>query len=253
MNKEQTAIAKAIVQWTKLAETGGEKPELKGVESNCYLCQYAREEQERPEYWVCKHCPYNKKYGFCNKIGRPFWKWDKAGTPTNKRIHAAAFLEQVKSLQEKPMDKKEIAQEIKATEDKLATLRQKLEKPANPVLRHGDVITWEGEKEKTIIWGNSGKTPHDLKQWDIKGLELGVAQSKCESKYTYYCNFTDDLAEIKPCDGFEMDDLEVTLDEDGDWRLKQGDDIILINPDERHDFILQLRGMDMELKMQQDK
>ena len=94
---EQEAIAKTIEMWTKLAETGEEKPELEGVVNNCYLCEEFRDD-------TCNRCPYYKKYGPCLKEGNPYKTWrDIDKTPADKRIHAADFLAQVKILQEPNM------------------------------------------------------------------------------------------------------------------------------------------------------
>lgn len=103
MNKEQTAIAKTRVQWNELAETGGEsKPYLNNVYHNCYLCQYASEKGKctgtGEDGETCKYCPYYKKYGFCGNIKKPFGKWVYCKTTANRRIHAKAFLAQIKAL-----------------------------------------------------------------------------------------------------------------------------------------------------------
>lgn len=158
MNKEQTAIAKTVVQWTELARTGESKFTL--VLESCYLCQYAYEVTKTKFYTAggrCKACSYFKKYGMCNKYLSPFWKWLDATTKADKRLCAAEFCEQVKTLQEKDMNKQEElenrlaqalvservlhAQVVESLEHQLVQLAE----AEKPKLRHGD-WWWKGEK-----------------------------------------------------------------------------------------------------------
>jgi hypothetical protein len=164
MDKREQAIENTITQWTKLAETGEDKPELKDVDCGCYLCQYSYEITGctgAPS--KCKPCPYHKKYGRCfHREGAPYSEWYNCKTKAEKRIHAKAFLEQVKTLRSPKMDKKqELEHKLEqAKRDKevtnnvidcqIETLEAQLAEAKKPVkLRHGDYGYWYPQDTKT--------------------------------------------------------------------------------------------------------
>ena len=89
---EQEAIAKTIEQWMPLAESGEDKPNLKGVLYSCYLCQYAKEKSGLCfEPSICPYCPYYKKYGLCYKTREPFDLWKREGGKHQKCEYAKDF------------------------------------------------------------------------------------------------------------------------------------------------------------------
>ena len=58
-------------------------------------------------------------------------------------------------------------------------------------------------------------------------------------------NIFDDLKALtEPIEEFE--DLKVSIDADGDWRLVQGGEAVFINPDKIQEFILNLRRMQLK-------
>lgn len=220
--KEQEAIAKTVVEWTKLAETGEDKPELVGVESDCYLCQYALEMKKPSEtkYQICKYCPYHKKYGHCNghcdRTGKPYYEWHYANTPADKRIHAAEFLAQVKTLQEKAMIDEELKHKLaqaKASESLLhaqvESLEHQIAEAEKPKLRQWDLIEWIGKdvtnKGVNLVL-NKESNGEGFNQIRIRDGVKGTIQCITPNdKFIKHFNLADDLADMaEDLEGFEV-------------------------------------------------
>ncbi len=251
MNKEQTAIANTVVQWTKLAETGEDKPNL-GIWNNCHFCENFRDRNT----FSCDKCPYFKKYGHCYSNNMPFNLWRDTKNLADKRIHAAAFLAQVEILQENVMieiDGVEISTETARAALKAYGVKLEKPEPEKPKLRHGDVIKWIGDKATNkgtnIIYQR--KSENSLSQFNIDTETFGVTSEipPANQPYTKYFNLADDLKAIKPLKEFELDDLKVRLDSDGELRIVDMEDseTVLIKPNDIHDFILKLRGMELQM------
>lgn len=107
------AIELCIELWTWLAKTGKEKEDWPGwekygfAENDCWFCEYViyrRVQNKEREGWrlPCeKYCLYYKEYGSCESDINEFSnyeKWDEAKTPEERKIHANAFLEQIRAI-----------------------------------------------------------------------------------------------------------------------------------------------------------
>ena len=101
------AILLSIELWTWLAETGGEKEDWPGWETNggqhpecysdCFLCEYSNR-QLGGYSPVCPACPYCAVYGKCYRDDAPYDKWDLAETVEERKQYAQEFLEELKKL-----------------------------------------------------------------------------------------------------------------------------------------------------------
>ncbi len=83
--------------WTWLAEEDGRCKEdwlgwvkYGGMDRNCALCELYNESQTGR----CPECPYSREFGHCQKGTKPYneWRYD------HKKVHAQAFLKQIRSL-----------------------------------------------------------------------------------------------------------------------------------------------------------
>ncbi len=106
---QKKAIDISIELWTWLAETGiSSKGAWSGWKMygesawECALCEWEGHQNCKTsvpvEDIVCPRCPYGKKFGFCAVDGKPYWNWTHALSATDRKRHAAAFLEQLKTL-----------------------------------------------------------------------------------------------------------------------------------------------------------
>lgn len=259
---EQQSIAKTIVQWTPLAETGEDKPELEGVDCDCYLCQYSFEITGYTGAPAkCRPCPYHKKYGQCfNREGMPYSDWYNAKSKVEKRIHATAFLAQVKTLQEKPMDdKKELEHRLKQAKidrDKINSEVQILEQelrtatePEKP--KPWDIIEWTGKKASNT---GANLVLHDgVSQIRIRdGVKGTLHNITPNDEFRVLFNLTDDLAALsgEPLEEFKMDRLKVTVGASY-LNIEDADDFesVQIGKEVLHDFILNLRRMELKMIM----
>ncbi len=85
--------------WTWLAEEDGRKKEdwpewgkYREMDHDCALCEYTGLESRFKE--DCSGCPYREKFCHCQNELSPYNDW----WATGKKIHAQAFLEQIRSL-----------------------------------------------------------------------------------------------------------------------------------------------------------
>jgi len=106
---KKKAIELSIEHWTSLAETGtDDKSEwLRDngygiITENCFLCEYGKE-QVAIGFVACAGCFYHEEFGHCNGDGTAFNKWWLAETPKDRKKYAGLFLEQLKSLIQKPI------------------------------------------------------------------------------------------------------------------------------------------------------
>lgn len=255
---EQQSISKTVKQWTPLAETGEGKPILNDVTDNCYLCQYAYEatgERNWGKSKRCRVCPYYKKYGMCNNSPSPFDKWCGADTKADKCIHAAAFLAQVKTLQEKPMDKKEIEKNIVAAKDDLESAQVRLDdalaqladaEKSEPKLRHLD-YGLNGRKEARItLLSQNG---HYFSAG--KGCCMDVRSDKFHPE-VILGNLAADLAAQsgEPLEEFTVGDLCFRLkDTVVDVEDKSDDTFFYFSRKNLPEIILNLRKMELKMIM----
>jgi hypothetical protein len=252
MNKEQIAIAKTIEQWTKLAKTGEKsKPENDALD-NCYLCQYGYEVSGfRYPTHRCESCPYYKAFGFCESTGKPYRKWRSAKTYKDRRVHATAFLEQVKTLQEKDMNKEEI-------EHKLAQARKDRDDIAESVCQLEDMLA-EAEKSKPKLrhgdYGYCGK-PNIYNMYFVDGRPVrpfGISDNGGQEfidepihEFKAVGNIFDDLKALsEPLEEYETGaGMKVKLTNDGDLSFSC---TYVVNRNIPA-FILNLRRMEATLK-----
>ncbi len=104
---KKKAIEISIERWTWLAETGDYKWNWPGrdeygpLRAHCALCEYsARRLAANKATWEegkCPSCPYFKKFGPCYG-DTPYLEWITAPTLEDRKLHAAAFLAQLKQL-----------------------------------------------------------------------------------------------------------------------------------------------------------
>lgn len=272
MNEEQTAISNTVEQWTPLAETGEIKSFLLGILHSCYLCQYAYEKsggKDWPER--CKVCPYYKKYGYCNNSGSIFMQWHFSKKKDDRQRHAAAFLAQVKTLQEKPMDKKEIEQEIEfyekvriRAEKAVAKLKAQLEKPEpeKPKLRNFDVGLFYFESEMDdkdslngikAIYIEDGDTVYFTSKTHTGSVCCSKVSSKANNRHLdVMFNLADDLAALSELlEEFEIkeDSVKVYIQDEDCLVMKDERDnkAVYISPGNIHDFILNLRKLEIKM------
>ena len=112
MLKEREAIEETYTHWLWCAATGESNEEYTPIKSgkvklieNCYLCQYAYEQNGYKEVGRCDRCPYYKKYGHCSECCVPFHDWTLANTPAERKPHALAFSEHIATLLEPKKEK----------------------------------------------------------------------------------------------------------------------------------------------------
>lgn len=264
--KEQEAIEKTIVQWTELAVTGGEKLDLIGVKDRCWLCQYGCEVTgKRCPTARCQPCPYYKKYGFCNKKGKPYFEWLSAESRPNKRTHANAFLAQIKTLRKDNMNKEQIehkiddydklVEEIQAKIEIMEKLKKEIQsqlaEAEEPKLRHG-AWWWKEENPKNVrVFLKEMKD----KKRDCVALVDGLLTtigSAYRGEIIRGNIFTDLAALQETVTEFEMDAHTYRINTGEGWSHAPihiaGNNHTLA---EFHAFILKLRGLEAEYIRQQ--
>ena len=101
---KKRAIDLSIELWTDLAETGKRKEEwlrwneVGLVKNSCFLCEYDLQQGQEIRSMPCGYCPYFDKFGRCDKNGTLYDKWTIAFDDQTRKLHAAAFLKQLKEL-----------------------------------------------------------------------------------------------------------------------------------------------------------
>ena len=101
---KKRAIDLSIELWTDLAETGKRKEdwprwnEFDYVQSHCFLCEYGFQRRKIRWRMSCDRCPYFNEFGRCDKNGTLYDKWTIAFDDQTRKLHAAAFLKQLKEL-----------------------------------------------------------------------------------------------------------------------------------------------------------
>lgn len=255
LDEEQQAIEKTVTQWTLLAETGEDKLKLEDVPNNCYLCQYARKWKKGNEsiYDTCKYCSYHKKYGHCNntKGYKPYYKWKKANK-ADKRIHAAAFLAQVKTLRSKEMTDNETKLEQAKEDRKITLLANNTE-----VDRLAKLVAEEAQTKMRVKHMDYGIGKHgelftvrgdgiDAEVYDEDNNELDMALGITNGCYRYAKkrgNLADDLKAIKPIEEYRTGNGMIVTFNNTTMHFSCQD---VLN-ENIHDFILGLRGMEAKL------
>ena len=226
MNTELQAIENSIVDWTKLARTGEDKPEHRGVKYDCHLCQYSVEVTEQEGFERCEACPYYKKYGRCDTDGHPYakWervrKWERVSGIKERRPYAQAFLDQLKVL----------AYEAQRPEPK---------KAEKPKLRHGD---YQKVNSGDCIWLKDAKDV--LRPFTSNMMCGSLTNQSYDDAITPLGNIFKELAALKPLKEYSTGDgMRVWLNKDGDLRFSCS---YVINRNV-HDFILNLRCMEAQM------
>ena len=71
--------------------------------SFCFLCEW--DAIKRNHGWgICVHCPYFRKFGYCNMNDKPYASWcisQAIGNYDDAKKWATAFWEQIKALKER--------------------------------------------------------------------------------------------------------------------------------------------------------
>lgn len=96
MNREE-AIKICKELWTYLAEAGLEKKDWDGWDKygemwdDCPLCEFSLQGD-------CGYCPYDKVFGWCCGVERPYSLWCITKTKTERKKYAKEFLAQLEQL-----------------------------------------------------------------------------------------------------------------------------------------------------------
>lgn len=130
----------------------------------------------------------------------------------------------------------------------IADLEKELTEAEKPKpLEHGD-CGWSGDSGYPYIVQNN----HDRKDYGMgeKGGQIKISETGFKVAFNA---FADLKAISEPLEEFKFNDLKVSIDKDRDWRLEQGDDVILFRPEDIHDFILKLRRMETKMLAETSK
>ena len=124
---------------------------------------------------------------------------------------------------------------------------QLAESDEKPKLRHGD-YGYEDGKHPTVLFRKDGKG--NLKSVR-ESFGVNAFNDTPLHDYNILGNIFDDLAALKPIKEFEINDeyIKVSFDEDGDLRIVQDDDTILISEGFQAELLLKLRGMETQMKL----